>query len=77
MPKSMPREVGNDYSASAVKYLFEQLFEDAHGHVVRRTLPTPQEGTPGDIAIVDTGSAVYIVVKISRGWFQTATLTAV
>lgn len=77
MPRSMEREVGNDYSASAVKFLFEELYQVAHDHVVRSTFPTAQEGTPGDIAIVDTGSVVNIVVKTSRGWWKSANLTAV
>ena len=77
MARSMQREVGNDYSASAVKFLFEELYGDAHDHKVRATFPTIQEGSAGDIAIVDTGSVVHICVRTSRGWFQTAALTAV
>lgn len=73
----MSREVGNDYSASAVKYLFEELFELAHNHPVRSTFPTAQEGTPGDIVIVDTGTVVHICTKTTRGWFQTAAMSAV
>ena len=77
MARSMPREVGNDYSPAAVKYLFEELYELAHNHPVRTTNPTIQEGTPGDIVVVDTGSVVTICVKTSRGWFKTAALTAI
>lgn len=77
MSRTMSREVGNDYSASAVKYLFEELFQIAHDHPVRSTFPTIQEGTPGDIVVVDTGSVVNICVKTSRGWFKTAALTTV
>jgi hypothetical protein len=77
MPKSMPREVGNDYSASASKFLFEELFASSHDHMIRSTFPASNEGTAGDIVIVDTGSAVNVCVKTSRGWFKTATLTAV
>jgi hypothetical protein len=77
MPTSMPREIGNDFSASAIKYLFEELFGVSHDHKVRSSFPSIQEGTPGDIVTVDTGSAVYICVRTSRGWFQTIALTAV
>lgn len=74
---TMPREIGNEFNASAIKFLFEELFGDTHSHRVRSTFPTVNEGSPRDIAIVDDGSAVYICVKTSRGWFQTVALTAV
>lgn len=77
MPKTMPREVGNDYSASAAKFLFEELFNSAHDHPIRSSLPTAQDGQIGDIVGVDTGTIVYVAIKTSRGWFRTAALTAV
>jgi len=77
MPKSMPREIGNDYSASASKFLFEELFASSHDHMVRSTFPTINDGSNGDIVIVDTGSVVNICVKTSRGWFKTANLTLI
>lgn len=77
MPRTMPRDIGNEVQASTAKFLFEELFELAHDHSVRASLPTAQEGNIGDIIIVDTGSAVYICTKTSRGWFQTSTLTAI
>lgn len=73
----MPREVGNDYSASAVKYLFEELYGQAHNHPVRSSLPTGQEGSIGDLIIVDDGTSVYICTKTSRGWFKTSALTVI
>lgn len=73
----MPREVGNDYSASASKFLFEELFASSHDHSIRTTHPASNEGAIGDIVIVDTGSVVTIDIKTSRGWFKTAALTAV
>lgn len=77
MSRTMPRDIGNEVQASTAKFLFEELFELAHDHVVRTSLPTAQEGSTGDIVIVDTGSTVSICVKTSRGWFQTSALTAI
>lgn len=77
MSRTMPRDIGNEVQASTVKYLLEELFELAHDHPVRASLPTAQDGNTGDIVIVDTGTAVSICVKTSRGWFQTAALTAI
>ena len=77
MPISMPREIGNEFDASAIKFLFEELFQVSHNHQVRSTFPATNDGASGDISIVDTGSAVYICVKTPRGWFQTAALTAI
>ena len=77
MSRTMPRDIGNDVQPSTVKFLFEELFELAHDHPVRSTLPTAQDGNVGDIVIVDTGTVVRICTKTSRGWFQTAALTAI
>ena len=77
MSRTMPRDIGNEVQASTAKFLFEELFELAHDHTVRASLPTAQDGNIGDIVIVDTGSAVSICIKTSRGWFQTAALTAI
>lgn len=77
MSKTMPRGVGNDFSASSVLYLFEELYQSAHDHSVRTAFPADQDGEVGDIVIVDLTTAVYICTKTSRGWFKTAALTAV
>lgn len=77
MPKTQENPLGNDVNANMVQKNLEDLFEFAHDHVVRATFPAANEGAPRDIVIVDTGSAVHICIKTSRGWFQTAALTAV
>lgn len=56
---------------------FEELFQLAHQHPVRTTLPEPTEGAIGDINLYDDGIDVYVLVKTSRGWFRTVTLIAV
>lgn len=77
MSRTMPRGVGNDFSASSTLFLFEELYQLAHDHPVRTAFPAAQDGEIGDIVVVDTTTAVYICTKTSRGWFKTAALTAV
>lgn len=77
MSRTMPRGIGNDFNASTSQYLFEELFQLAHDHIIRTSLPSAQEGAVGDILGVDTGTIVYICIKTPRGWFKTAALTAV
>lgn len=77
MAKTQNHPTGNDFKAAVLQNNLEELFEAAHDHMVRSTFPAPNEGAPRDIIIVDTGTAVHICVKTSRGWFQTAALTAV
>ena len=72
----MPRQIGNDFNASTSQYLFEELFDSAHDHMIKSSLPSDNEGTPRDIVIVDDGTNVYICVKTTRGWFKTAAMTA-
>lgn len=76
MPQSMKREVGNTYSAPAVKFLFEELYRSAHIHPVRPSFPAANEGANGDIVVVDDATNVYVCVKTTRGWFRTTTLVA-
>lgn len=77
MPKTQPNPVGNDFNANVLQLNLEELFESAHDHIVRATFPATNEGSPRDIVIVDTGSAVYICIKTARGWFKTTALSAV
>lgn len=77
MPKTQNNPIGNEVLSNVVQKNLEELFEFAHDHIVRSTFPAANEGSPRDIVIVDTGSAVHICIKTSRGWFQTAALTAV
>lgn len=77
MPKTQHNPVGNDLLPNVVQKNLEDLFEFAHDHVVRATLPAANEGSPRDIVIVDTGTDVYICVKTSRGWFKTVALAAI
>lgn len=77
MSKTQNNPIGDDVLANILQLNLEELYESAHDHVVRTTFPAVNEGSPRDIVIVDTGSAVHICVKTSRGWFKTIALTAV
>lgn len=69
--------MGTDLKSPVVQKNFEELYQYAHEHDLRTTLPAASEGSPRDIVLVDTGSVVYICVKTKRGWFKTAALTAI
>lgn len=77
MPKTQSNPIGNDFSAAVMQLNLQELFESSHDHVVRSTFPAANDGSVRDIVIVDTGSAVHICIKTSRGWFKTAALSAV
>jgi hypothetical protein len=77
MPKTQKHPIGNDFNANVVQESFLELFQAAHDHVVKNAFPSTSDGSPRDVVIVDTGTAVYICVKTSRGWFKTASLAAV
>lgn len=75
--KTQKHPIGNEFNATRVQNNFYDLYQYAHEHVIRSTFPAANEGALRDMCIVDTGSAVYICVKTTRGWFKTAILTAV
>lgn len=77
MARTQPHPIGNTVIPSNLQLTLEELFQVAHEHVVRSTFPAASEGTPEDIVIVDTGSAVHICVKTANGWFKSAAFTAV
>jgi hypothetical protein len=70
MPKTQSNPIGNDFSAAVMQL-------NLHDHIVRSTFPAANDGVVRDIVLVDTGSAVHICIKTSRGWFKTAALSAV
>lgn len=76
MRSTQPHPIGNDFKAAVVQQNFENLFELAHEHQLKSSFPTTSSGESRDLAIVDDGTDVYLVVKTPRGWFRTAALTA-
>lgn len=70
-PISPPRpedvDILDDYS-SILQDNFVQLFELAHRHNVRTTVPASNEGNVGDIFLVEASSTFSIYVKFPSGW---------
>lgn len=62
--------------AEIIQRNFEGLFQLAHDHPVRTTLPEATDGSVGDIVGYDDGTTVYLLYKTTRGWFRTSALTA-
>lgn len=56
-----------DYT-SVIQQVFEELFEEAHDHQVRTTAPAENDGSVGDMALVDDGSTTKIYAKFPSGW---------
>ena len=77
MPQSQKNPIGNEVKANVIQRNLEELYGFAHEHMIRSTFPIATEGAPRDIIIVDTGSAVHICVKTTRGWFKSAAYTAI
>lgn len=77
MAQTQKNPIGNDFNANVIQLNFNQLFESAHEHMVKSSLPANREGSARDIVISDDGTNVYLCVKTSRGWFRTAALTAI
>lgn len=74
--KTQKYPIGNTFQSSVMQLNLLDLFESAHDHDVKDSLPVANQGTARDLIIVDDGSNVYLCVKTSRGWFRTAALTA-
>lgn len=77
MPVSQKSPIGNEVKANVLQRNLEELFGFAHEHPIRSSFPAASEGSPRDIVIVDTGSAVHVCVKTTRGWFMSAAYTAI
>lgn len=77
MPRTQPNPIGNDVIPSVLQDNLLELFQFAHDHPVRSSLPTSSQGASGDIITVDDGTNVYICIRTSRGWFRTSALTAI
>lgn len=53
------------YSATIQANLFD-LFNYAHQHALLTAAPTSTQGTVGDIALVQLGTAYYIYAKVGK-----------
>ena len=68
-PLASDRPTLTDYSQN-VQGNMVVLFQAAHDHLVLPAAPSTNDGAIQTISIVDTGKAVYLAVKTSRGWFR-------
>ena len=61
--------------ASVVQSNLADLFDVAHEHSLRTTVPTSSEGSVGDLVLVNTNSQWYIYAKVNTTtWLRTAAL---
>ena len=66
-PRPEDQETLTDYS-SIVQDNFSQLFQSAHTHTVRTTAPDSNEGSVGDIFLVEVSGVFSIYAKFPSGW---------
>jgi hypothetical protein len=70
MARIQPRQVTADV---VTQTNLEDLFELAHDHVTRTTVPTEREGVVGDIVLYDnTLGVTKLYVKFPSGWRSVA-----
>lgn len=62
--------------AAGLQETFDELYTAAHDHRLITADPGPRDGSVEAISIVDNGTSVYLVVKTKRGWFKSASFTA-
>ncbi len=65
----------NDFVA-VLKEMLDQLFESAHDHTPRTTVPDANEGRPGDMVPVETDEGVLkLYVKLPTAGWTSVTLS--
>lgn len=75
MPLAADRETLKDFSSVLQRNLAD-LFDAAHAHSTRTSLPARGEGSVGDMVLATVSGSTYICIKTSAGWFRTSALTA-
>jgi hypothetical protein len=64
-----------DYTA-VIQNNLDDLFNDAHTHTIRTSIPLPTDGIVGDIVVVNLTGTYYIYVKVDNTvWKKTAALS--
>jgi len=66
-PLSNDQQTLSDYS-SVVQRNLKSLFEFAHSHRYKTTIPTSNEGDVGDIYLVENSSTFKLYAKFPSGW---------
>jgi hypothetical protein len=69
-PGPADREALDDYS-SILQDNLRQLFQSSHKHRLRTVAPADNEGSVGDIFLVQSNSTFSIYVKFPSGWKST------
>lgn len=65
-----------DYTAK-IQESFDEIYQSLHDHTVRTSDPGREDGTVGDIVLVDDGTNKYLAIRYADGWFKTANLIAI
>lgn len=61
---------------AVLKEMLDQLFDAAHDHSPRTTVPAENEGRPGDVVPVETDEGVLkLYVKLPSGGWKSTTLS--
>jgi hypothetical protein len=64
-----------DYT-SVIQSNFDDIFNDAHTHPLRTSIPLATEGIIGDIVLVNLLGTYYIYAKVDNAvWKKTAALS--
>ncbi len=72
-PRPEDKETLIDFS-SVVQDNLTQLFQSAHNHSIRTTVPASNEGSAGDIFLVEVSGVFSLYAKFPSGW-KSVTLT--
>ena len=72
-PLQDDRDTLSDFSSDVQRNL-ESLFEIAHAHSYRTSVPSSNEGNTGDIYLVEESSTFKLYAKFPSGW-KSVTLT--
>ena len=53
---------------TTIQFNLEELFEGAHDHGIRSTVPSDRDGMVGDIVLYESGAVTKLYVKFKAGW---------
>lgn len=59
---------------AVLKYNLDELFDVAHFHEIKTSAPTDDQGSTGDICLVEASGTYKIYAKFRSGW-KSATLS--
>ena len=68
MSKTQSFPIANEAKTEVIQRNFQDLFEYAHEHSFRITIPSASEGTVGDLVLVYINNTCYLYAKLPVGW---------